>query len=95
MEDKIVGFGQDPDFPSVAAGDPVRESDLYNQYDHALVITVIGASYEDSVKVVKQIADGIGQEGENISVADYEHDNSGQRVVYLHPEESDNTWEPK
>ena len=61
-----------------------------NSYDVALLVTVTAPTYEDALIEAENIADGLGQEEVFVSaVLDYEYDNDGQRVLYLHPIASD------
>lgn len=54
----------------------------------ALIITVDAGSYAHACDITDNIASGLGDmEQIAVSAADYEHDNSCQRVVYLHPED--------
>lgn len=56
------------------------------KFDVALLITVEAETYDDALKYADQLAEGIGMT-EEIScsaVWDYERDNEGQRVLYLH-----------
>jgi hypothetical protein len=58
------------------------------RYDMALIITVDAENYEDAQQITDNIAAGLGDtEQIACSAAPYEHDNDGQRVVYLHPED--------
>ncbi len=58
------------------------------KYDMALVLSVEAESYKQAERMAKYIAEGLGQEEVNVSATfDYEHDNDGQRVLYLHPED--------
>lgn len=59
------------------------------KYDMAIIVTVDAGSYDGAERQVKAIAGGLGDDGINCSAAtngDFEHDNEGQRVLYLHPE---------
>ena len=59
----------------------------YADFDVALILTVRAKTYEDALSYAEDLATGVGCDGENISaVFDYETDNEGQRIVYLHPE---------
>ena len=60
-------------------------------YTYALLLTVEAEDFETGLESAKQIADGVGQEGINISViTNYDKDNYGNRVVYLLPENISN-----
>lgn len=64
-------------------------------FDIALILTVEADNYHKALKHADNLAEGVAADGENISaVFDYESDNDGQRVLYLHPDNADNTWEP-
>jgi hypothetical protein len=55
-----------------------------SQYDVALIVSIDASTYKDALRSALDLAKGIAQDGENISaVTHYEHDNEGQRVVYL------------
>ena len=59
-----------------------------NRYDMAIIVTVDADNYEAAEQTAKNIAAWIGYLGRITCsvVLAYEHDNDGQRVVYLHPE---------
>lgn len=57
------------------------------RYDHALIVSIDANSYEESLTKLYQFT------GNAIDMPSYEHDNSGQRMLYLHPEGFDNSWE--
>lgn len=58
------------------------------EYQVALVLSVKAASYPDALRQAKQLAEGLGMDGENIyAETAYEEDNDGQRVLYLPPAE--------
>jgi hypothetical protein len=59
------------------------------RYAHAIIVVTEGEDYLTSMIIASDIADGLGIEGENASLASYEHDNEGQRVVYLPPEDEE------
>lgn len=64
-------------------------------YDIALILTVNAPNYEAALKYADTVAAGVGMDEENISaVWNYEEDLTGQRVLYLHPEDAANDWEP-
>jgi hypothetical protein len=55
-------------------------------YDIALILTVEADSYDEALTQAAYVAEGVGNDGENISaVFNYERDNDNQRVLYLHP----------
>lgn len=53
------------------------------RYDVALILSVDAASYDDALSYADMVAEGVGQEGENISAVQdgYEYDNDGQRAL--------------
>jgi hypothetical protein len=55
-------------------------------FEHSIVIVIEADTFEESAQIAEDIAEGLGVEGENASVPPYEHDNEGQRVLYLLPE---------
>lgn len=55
-------------------------------YAHAIIVVIEADTFEESERIAMDIADGLGVEGENAGVPPYEHDNYGQRVLYLPPE---------
>ncbi|VVB77417.1 Uncharacterised protein [uncultured archaeon] len=58
-------------------------------YVVAILFTIPADSYEDALDQAESIiAEDVGVDaGIGVCVAtDYEHDNTGQRVLYLHPE---------
>ena len=68
-----------------------RSANLLNnpvkRYDMAILITVDARSYEGAQGITEDIAAGLGDSQQiACSAPSYEHDNSGQRVLYLHPE---------
>lgn len=72
--------------PSLVAQED--ESDEVGGYDVALIVTVNAATYHEALIEARHLAEGIALEGENISaVLDYDYDNDGQRVLYLHSED--------
>lgn len=59
-------------------------------YDVALLVTIEADSYEEALGEARMLAEGVAS-AEELScsaVLDYERDNEGQRVLYLHPEET-------
>lgn len=60
------------------------------KYDIALILTVDARNYDAALVHAHDVAAGVGMDEENISaVFNYEHED-GQRVLYLHPEDSPN-----
>lgn len=54
------------------------------EYTIPLMLTVKAPSYDAAFRLAGQVADGLGQSGENVYADDaYETDNDGQRVFYL------------
>lgn len=70
-------------------------------FDMALIVTVEADNYDAAIREAREIADGIVADCDTatcpvadiISASsadeDYEYDNDGQRVLYLHPITSD------
>ena len=57
-----------------------------NTYDVALIVSIPADTYEEALNAAGHIAAGLG-DTEELSVSavlDYEYDNEGQRVLYLH-----------
>jgi hypothetical protein len=56
-------------------------------YDMAIIVTLTAPDYDAAEQMTDDLAAGIG-DAEQIpcSAAMYEHDNYGQRVLYLHHE---------
>ena len=55
-----------------------------SEYSIALVLTVKANSYPEALLLAENVAEGVGQDGENIyAVHEYDEDNEGQRVLYL------------
>lgn len=62
---------------------------MSKDYVIPILLTVPAESYEEAVRQAVDIVDGINQDagvGMEVEV-NFEHDNIGQRVLYLHPEE--------
>jgi len=66
-----------------------------NNYVIPVLLTIPAESYKEAVEAAKKVVEeylsadaGIGAEVETY----FEHDNAGQRVLYLHPEE-DPEWD--
>ena len=59
------------------------------EYVVAILVTIPAASYEAALKEAETMAENWSQDaGIGVEVVrDHEHDNDGQRVVYLHPED--------
>lgn len=53
------------------------------RYVHAILVVIEAEDYDASASIVDDIAEGLGVEGEYAFTPHYEHDNDGQRVVYL------------
>ena len=62
-----------------------------SQFHIALIVTFTADTYADALKQADQLAEGIGITEEILVSAQlsYDHDNEGQRVLYLHNEEID------
>jgi len=65
--------------------------------DVAIIATIqadsIGAAYKDAIRLCQAISEDFDQEGEQvIAVTEYEEDNDGQRMVYLHAENDFETF---
>lgn len=58
------------------------------RYEHSIVLIIEADSFEESVREAEYVAQGLGVEGEEAFVPPYEHDNEGQRVLYLHAEDT-------
>jgi hypothetical protein len=58
------------------------------RFDIPLLVTIEADTYAEAIREGHDLADGIGQTEElSVSVVlNFEHDNDGQRVLYLHPE---------
>ena len=58
-------------------------------YEFAIVVTIPADKYEDAVAEAEEVAENLGMDaGIGVSLElNYEHDNDGQRVLYLHPED--------
>jgi hypothetical protein len=54
------------------------------QFGHAIVVYIEADTYEASLKIAEDIAEGLCIDGEECEVPHYEHDNENQRMVYLH-----------
>jgi hypothetical protein len=53
-------------------------------YDIALIVTIEADSYDDALKQAEDLAEGVGDGGENISVVrQYNRDNENWRSVDL------------
>jgi hypothetical protein len=76
--------------PEAAPAVTAKPAEGHHRYDVALLISIDAPTYDDALRYADMVAEGIGQEGENVSaVQDYDYDNDGQRVLYLHPIASD------
>lgn len=60
-----------------------------------LLLSIPAESYGEAMQEAEDLVEDLGVDaGMGVEVArDFEHDNHGQRVLYLHPEE-DPDWEP-
>lgn len=58
-------------------------------YTVALLVSIPADNYEAALQEAEDMAEGLGimEELSVSAVTDYEHDNEGQRVLYLHPED--------
>jgi len=56
------------------------------RYEHAIIVIVEADTFEVSAQIAEDIASGLAVEGEEAFTSPYEHDNEGQRVLYLLPE---------
>ena len=65
---------------------------MQKNYVIPVLLTIPSESYEEAQKVAESVADNLATDsGVGVSVPDYfEHDDAGQRVLYLHPEHKPN-----
>jgi len=72
-------------------------SDKVKVWDVAAIITVQATSYDEAVSMVQDAAEHMLDGDEALQadvVTNYEHDNEGQRVLYLHAEDDPLLVEP-
>ena len=57
------------------------------EFDVAIVVTIEANTYDGALRIANNIAEGLEIDGETAeAITNYDHDNDGQRVLYLHPE---------
>lgn len=65
-----------------------RKDKMLTSYDVAIVVSLDSTSYGAALKAAQDLADSIHEDKRvgASAIIDYEHDNEGQRVLYLHNE---------
>lgn len=67
-----------------------QKENVMKVYQIAMILSVPAESYEEACEAALELDDVDIASGSDITTKvelDYEHDNDGQRVLYLHPEE--------